>query len=124
MKLSVVIPARNEDGCIESTLAALEETLTAAAIPYEIVVVDDGSTDTTRECVGRSAARSGRIVLVENVGRHGFGMAVRAGLNYATGDAMAVVMADASDSPEDLVVYYRKLLEGYDCVFGSRFNPG
>jgi dolichol-phosphate mannosyltransferase len=124
MKLSVIIPARNEEGCIESTLSNFAQTLTAARVPYEIVVVDDGSTDATQACVRRAAAVYDGIVLVENSGRHGFGMAVRAGIDRATGDAMAIVMADASDSPEDLVLYYRKLLDGYDCVFGSRFIRG
>jgi dolichol-phosphate mannosyltransferase len=51
-------------------------------------------------------------------------MAVRAGLAHATGEAVAVMMADGSDSPEDLVRYYRKIEEGYDCAFGSRFMQG
>jgi dolichol-phosphate mannosyltransferase len=58
------------------------------------------------------------------VGSHGFGLAVRAGLDQCTGDAIAIMMADASDGPSDLVKYYAKLQEGYDCVFGSRFIPG
>jgi dolichol-phosphate mannosyltransferase len=64
------------------------------------------------------------IRLVLNTGRHGFGMAVRTGLEYVTGDAVAVMMADGSDHPADAVAYYRKLEEGYDCVFGSRFIHG
>ena len=64
------------------------------------------------------------IRLVQNTGRYGFGMAVRCGLHEATGDAVAIVMADGSDSPEDVVKCYRRLLEGSDCVFGSRFVPG
>ena len=70
-------------------------------------------------------ARHPQIVQVTNRGRHGFGMAIRPGGSMSiTGDAVAVVMADASDSPQDLLQYYRKLLEGYDCVFGSRFIQG
>ena len=53
-----------------------------------------------------------------------FGAAVRRGLDIFTGDAVAIFMADASDDPRDLVRYYRKLEEGYECVFGSRFIPG
>ena len=51
-------------------------------------------------------------------------MAVRTGIEHSTGDAVAVFMADASDDPADLVRYYRKLDEGYECVFGSRFIHG
>ena len=54
----------------------------------------------------------------------GFGHAVRAGLELYTGDAVAIMMADLSDSPEDLVLYYRVLEQGYDCAFGTRFGPG
>ena len=124
MKLLVVIPARNEEGCIESTVTSVSKALAVAAIPHEIVVVDDGSADATQAAVRRAAATCESVLLVENRGRHGFGMAVRAGLACATGDAVAIFMADASDSPEDLIKYYRTLLRGYDCVFGSRFIRG
>jgi len=124
VKLSVVIPARNEEGAVEETLSALLRTLYAAGIPCEIVVVDDGSTDKTALLVRALAARYSEMRLVQNTGRHGFGMAVRCGLQEATGDAVAIVMADGSDSPEDVVQCYRRLLEGPDCVFGSRFVRG
>jgi dolichol-phosphate mannosyltransferase len=59
-----------------------------------------------------------------NTAPGGFGRAIRAGLQQVTGDAVAIVMADQSDDPLDVVRCYRTLLEGYDCVFGSRFRPG
>lgn len=124
MKFSIVIPARNEDGSITGTIGALSRELSAAAIPHEIVVVDDGSTDSTAARVRELAASLPELRLVPNEGRHGFGMAVRAGLTQITGDAVAVMMADGSDSPADAVRYYRTLLEGHDCVFGSRFIRG
>lgn len=124
MKLSIVIPARNEEGCIAATLSALIGALAENSIPHEIVVVDDGSTDGTVDAAARIAAGHGEVRLVENPGPHGFGLAIRHGISHATGDAMAIVMADASDNPADLVVYYKKLLDGYDCVFGSRFIHG
>ncbi len=124
MKLSVVIPARNEEGAIEKTLLNLGETLARANIPYEVVVVDDGSRDSTAAIVLRLSEADPRIRLVRNGGPHGFGNAVRLGLRHFTGEAVAIMMADGSDSVEDLVVYYQKLTEGYECVFGSRFIPG
>jgi dolichol-phosphate mannosyltransferase len=124
MKLSVVIPARNEEGCIASTLEGLAATLRREGITYELLVVDDGSEDGTAAAAAGCAAADPGIRLVKNYGRHGFGMAVRKGLEIFTGDAVAVFMADASDSPDDLVRYYRKLQQGYDCVFGSRFMKG
>ena len=124
MKLSVVIPARDEEGSIEQTVAEIGAALRRERIPFEIVVVDDGSTDQTAARVQQSMDRDPGVRLVTNTGRHGFGMAVRAGLAQATGGALAVMMADGSDSPGDLVRYYRKLEEGYDCAFGSRFIRG
>ena len=61
---------------------------------------------------------------INNTPPNGFGFAVRAGLTAFKGDVVAIVMADASDRPEDLVAYYRKIEEGYDCAFGSRFMRG
>jgi dolichol-phosphate mannosyltransferase len=124
MKLSVVIPARDEEGAIEQTLSGLVGRLRAEAIPAEIIAVDDGSTDDTALQVRRFAQSHPEVRLVENTGRHGFGMAVRCGLENCTGDAVAIVMADGSDDPGDVVRCYRLLAEGFDCVFGSRFMRG
>ncbi len=124
MKLSVVIPARDEEGSIPQTVADVAGALTGERIPYEIVVVDDGSTDGTAARVRQAMNEFSGVRLVTNAGPHGFGLAVRAGMAQACGEAVAVMMADGSDSPADLVRYYRKLEEGHDCVFGSRFMRG
>lgn len=121
MKLSVVIPAHNEEGSIGETLALVSRKLQGAGIPYEIIVVDDNCSDATATV---ALAGDDNIRLVTNTGRNGFGMAVRAGLAAARGDAVAVMMADLSDSADDLLLYYQTLQEGYDCVFGSRFIRG
>jgi dolichol-phosphate mannosyltransferase len=123
-KLSVVIPARNEEGCVAETVRRLIETLRQDGIPHEVIVVDDGSTDGTFSVVAKLAAELPSIRLVTNAGRHGFGMAVRMGLGLANGEIVTIVMADGSDSPGDVVTYYRKIEEGYECVFGSRFIKG
>lgn len=124
MKLSVVIPARDEAGNVGSTLDALRDRLGRESIPYEIVVVDDGSTDrTAAEVEGRSRVDPG-VRLVRNDGPHGFGYAVRCGLDAFRGDAVAIVMADGSDDPDDLVRYYAILRDRAECAFGSRFMPG
>ena len=111
MKLSVVMPARDEEGSIGQTVAQIATALAVERIPFEIVVVDDGSTDQTAACLRQLIDRYPGVRLVSNTGRHGFGMAVRAGLAQATGEAIAIMMADGSDSPEDLVRYYRKVQE-------------
>ena len=124
MKLSVVIPAHNEEGSIAPTIVGVTDALAAEGIDYEIVVVDDASTDRTAARSAQLAEADSRVRCVRSPYRNGFGFAVRAGLEQYTGDAVAIVMADGSDSPDDLVAYYRLLQAGYDCAFGSRFLPG
>lgn len=122
MKLSIVIPARNEEGNIGRTLTALVEHLDSAGVSaFEILVVDDGSTDGTYKLVNDAGLHDSRIRVVQNLGRHGYGRAVTCGLNHFDGDAVVVYMADASDAPEDVVKYYYILRDEADCAFGSRF---
>jgi dolichol-phosphate mannosyltransferase len=124
VKLSVVIPAHNEAGSIRATLTDLVETLAANDVDYEIVVIDDASTDETGAIVRALSVNEPRIVCHRSWYSPGFGLAVRAGLEVFSGDAVAIVMADGSDAPEDVVRYLRLLEEGHDCVFGSRFMRG
>jgi dolichol-phosphate mannosyltransferase len=124
MKLSVVIPAHNEAGSIEHTVRAVTATLRAEDIDYEVVVVDDNSVDGTGDVVARLAEEDQRVRGIASRYRPGFGFAVRTGLDAFTGDAVAIVMADSSDDPRDLITYYRLLEEGYECAFGSRFVHG
>jgi dolichol-phosphate mannosyltransferase len=98
--------------------------LDAEAIDYEIVVVNDDSDDSTEAVVAAIGAENPRVRVHRSHYERGFGMAIRAGLDVYTGDAVAIVMADASDDPRDLVRYHRLLEEGWDCAFGSRFMPG
>ena len=124
MKLSVVIPARNEAGsiafCVRSTSAALSD----AGIDHEILVIDDGSVDGTSAVVDQLAESDDRIHCHRSHYSRGFGLAVRAGLDVYKGDAVAIMMADGSDDPADLVHYHRVLEDGFDCAFGSRFIGG
>jgi dolichol-phosphate mannosyltransferase len=124
MKLSVVIPAHNEVESIGKTVQAITDELDREEIDYEIIVVDDASGDGTGAAVAAIGERNPRVRCVQSPYQPGFGMAVRAGLDAFTGDAVAIVMADLSDAPADVVRYYRVLEQGYDCAFGSRFIKG
>ena len=124
MKLSVVIPAHNEEASIGPTLLGVTGVLAAERIDYEVLVVDDASTDRTAEVVRELVGANDRIRYHRSHYPPGFGFAVRAGLDEFSGDAVAIVMADGSDAPEDVVRYHRLLEEGYDCAFGSRFIRG
>jgi dolichol-phosphate mannosyltransferase len=124
MRLSVVIPAHNEEGSIAETAKSLIQTLSAEEIDHEVLVVNDGSTDQTEAVLRNLQAVYPTLHYVNNQGPNGFGFAIRKGLDHYTGDAMVVFMGDGSDSPQDVVRCLRKLQEGYDCVFGSRFIKG
>jgi dolichol-phosphate mannosyltransferase len=122
--LSVVIPARDEEGCVASTVEHLHIELRLRDVPHEIIVVDDGSTDRTWEILQALKERIPTLSPIQNPGPHGFGRAVTRGLGGMTGDAVVLMMADESDDCRDVVRYWDKLNEGYDCVFGSRFIKG
>ncbi len=121
-KLSVVIPAFNEEKNLGPTLEEVEEALKKEAIPYEIIVVNDNSTDNTVGVIEDFMKNDPDIRIVDRDPPAGFGRAVRSGLEEVGGDIVAVYMADQSDDPRDLVKCYKKAEEGYDCVFGTRFS--
>jgi dolichol-phosphate mannosyltransferase len=121
--VSVVIPAYNEAAVIEDTLRALIAALDPQPFRWEILVVNDASQDGTEAVLLALEASEPRLRHVNNVGRHGYGHAVRCGLAEFRGDAVIVAMADGSDAPADLVTYALKLREGYACAFGMRFGP-
>ncbi|MCA8950272.1 MAG: glycosyltransferase family 2 protein [Planctomycetes bacterium] len=124
MLYSLVMPAHNEEGILETTVDKILTTLQAEAIPTELILVEDNSTDATMAVAQRLQQRWPGIRIVQRTPPGGFGRAVRSGLEAVTGDVVAVVMADDSDDPRDIVAYYRKIEQGYDCVFGSRFRKG
>ena|SRR5256885_1233710 len=123
-RLSVVIPARDEQGSVAPTVEHLHLELSRHGIPHEIVVVDDGSTDATWEVLQTLAGTIPELRPVKNGGPYGFGRAVIRGIDLAAGDGVVVMMADESDDCRDVVRYWQKLNEGYEAVFGSRFISG
>jgi len=122
--LSVVIPARDEEGCIRSTVEHLHLELCLHRVQHEIVVVDDGSQDSTWQVLSDLADHIPELHPVQNNGAHGFGRAICAGLEAMRGDAVVIMMADESDDCRDVVRYWQTLNKGYDCFFGSRFIRG
>src|SRR5215467_5577659 len=107
--LSVVIPARDEEGCIGSTVEHLYVELRLRHVPHEIVVVDDGSTDRTWQVLEAARKRVPTLVPVKGVSPHGFGRAIVRGLDESRGDATVVMMADESDDCRDVVTYWKVL---------------
>jgi dolichol-phosphate mannosyltransferase len=125
MKLSVVIPAFNEEDSIAETVLNIVEVLKRESIDHEILVVNDNSKDDTLQVLEMQQQSINTLRILTNQGPNGFGYAVRYGLERYSGDCVAIMMADLSDDPEDLVKFYNKMKAGnFDCVFGSRFIKG
>ena len=122
--LSIVIPARDEEGCIAATVEHLFVELRLHDIAHEIIVVDDGSTDSTWQQLELLRERVPTLRPVKNEGLHGFGRAITCGFENISGDAVVVMMADESDDCRDVVRYWQLLNEGWEAVFGSRFIKG
>ncbi len=122
---SVIIPAHNEEDLIEHTCESIIREFEANGIAdYEILIVNDNSTDGTGKRIRSLEETYPAVRGVTNTPPNGYGFAVRRGLETFRGDAACVVMADLSDSPADIVRYYREIKNGAECVFGSRFNRG
>jgi len=125
MKLSVVIPAYNEQDSIPETLRSLYTTLKKYDIPHEIWVTNDNSKDQTLSVLEELSKEIPTLAYETNKGPNGFGYAVRYGLERFSGDCVAVFMADMSDDPEDLVQYYKTMIStDVDAVYGSRWVKG
>jgi dolichol-phosphate mannosyltransferase len=122
--LTVVIPAHNEGPGLVPTVFAVDGALRGAFIPHEILVVLDHCTDDTATILAGTASQLPTLRTTVNTLPPGYGFAIRHGLDEMRGDAVVIVMADGSDDPRDIVQYCRKLEEGYDCAFGSRFMAG
>lgn len=124
-RLSIVIPAYNEQ---ENIGPCLEELMTYlvdhSGIDTEVIVVNDNSQDGTEAEVLKRQKRWPGIRLVRRQPPGGFGRAIRSGLQFVRGEVVIIYMADRSDHPSDAKLYYDTILDGYDCVFGSRFVRG
>ena len=123
-KLSVIVPAKNEADNLNICIPEICKELTHHSIDFEILVIDDGSTDNTLDVIKEINQSFFSVKYLKNYGENGFGRAVRLGLDNFSGDAVAIMMADRSDSPKDLVTYWKCIQEGNDCIFGSRFVRG
>lgn len=124
MELSIIIPAHNEQDCIAEALVGIVNELGKENIENEIIVVDDNSTDSTAKIVADLAKIYPNIKLIRRNPPRGFGKAIQEGLTHLNGEVVATVMGDLSDDPRDIVKCFRKIHQGYDCVFGSRFIKG
>lgn len=121
--LSVVIPCHNEELVIEATVNNLVNALNNTDISYEILCVNNVSSDRTEDVLIKLSVENPSVRYINTPPMAGYGVAVRWGLEFYKGSAVVIVMADGSEEPEDIIKFYRKIEEGYDCAFGDRFAP-
>jgi dolichol-phosphate mannosyltransferase len=118
--LSVIVPCLNEEEALRGTHVRLSSALEQLPANFEVIYVDDGSTDTTPEVLRELQAYDSRIRVVRFSRNFGHQMAITAGLEHAAGDAVVIIDADLQDPPETIVDFFRKWQEGYDVVYGVR----
>jgi len=114
--ISVIIPAYNEEKTIGNVVEETIKVMDSIGMPYEIIVVDDGSTDRTREVAGNY-----KIRVLSNERNRGKGYALRKGFKNAYGDIIVTMDADGSHNPEEIPLLIKPLFNGADIVAGSRF---
>ena len=121
--LTIVIPTRNEAGsisnCINAVIIALEHR-----IQYEILILDDNSSDGTKEMVSKLSTQNPSVKLVNRVPPYGFGNSISDGIQRAKGNVVVIMMGDLSDDPKFLLSMKEKIGSGCDVVNGSRFIKG
>jgi len=114
--ISVVIPAFNEEKTIGNVIQETIQTLESLKLPYEIIVVDDGSTDRTREIANRY-----KVNVLSNGKNQGKGYALRKGFTCAQGNIIVTIDADGAHNPKEIPDLINPLFNGVDMVTGSRF---
>lgn len=123
-ELSIVIPAFNEERVLRKCLEAVEGYVRAKQIMYEILIVDDGSTDRTREIARGYSDQNGRVRLLTNDQNRGKGFAVRQGMLAAGGKWILFMDADLSTAPEEFDHMKDWFDRGYSIVIGTRRSKG
>ncbi len=119
--LSIIMPVYNEVKTIEKAIKEVEK-VKLKFIKKQLIVVDDGSTDGTREILKKIQKRDKKILIIFKEKNEGKGSAIREGLKYATGDYILFQDADLEYTPEDYSVMLKPILKDYaDVVYGSRF---
>ena len=124
MKLSIIIPAKNEEGNLKETIKEINNILLKNNIQHEIIVINDHSSDATLKILNLLKNNIHELKIINNTWKPGYGLTVRLGLENYSGEIIAIMMADGSDSPKDLIKFYFKSIKNNTCIFGSRFIDG
>ena len=117
---SVVVPCFNEQEVLQETHKRLSSVMHKMGEPYEVIYVNDGSRDQTPLMLDRLSQEDGSVRVVHFARNRGHQIAVSAGLDYSSGDAVIIIDADLQDPPEVIPEMVRKWREGYEVVYGQR----
>ncbi len=118
--ISTILPIYNEETCLEEVLERLQKALASINEPYEIICVDDCSTDGTWQIIARLHIHNQSIKGLRFSRNFGHQMAIFAGIKYSSGDYLAVLDADGQDPPEFIPSLFEKCRQGYDVVYAVR----
>jgi dolichol-phosphate mannosyltransferase len=120
MLLSVVIPCMNEEEVLRETNRRLTAVLEQAPVNFELIYVDDGSTDSTPNLLRELQTEDHRIRVIRLSRNFGHQIAITAGIEHACGNAVVIIDADLQDPPEVILEFLGKWMDGYDVVYGVR----
>jgi glycosyltransferase involved in cell wall biosynthesis len=121
-KLSIIVPFFNEEESIRPLYTAITGAVDPLGVPYEMVFVDDGSSDATAAIATELARADSRVRLVRFRRNYGQTPAMAAGIEYAAGEILVTMDGDLQNDPADIGLFLDKIAEGYDIVVGWRQN--
>ncbi|MDP8275973.1 MAG: glycosyltransferase, partial [Candidatus Euphemobacter frigidus] len=121
--LNIIVPAYNEEFNISETIRTIHEIQTRIDLPHKLIVVNDNSTDRTREVVQDLQNRYPNLVLINRRGNHGLGRCLNRAYEEVEGGVIVAVMADLADDVSDIPKMLEKIKEGYDLISASRYIP-
>jgi glycosyltransferase involved in cell wall biosynthesis len=117
---SLVVPVLNEEDVLDGTYATLNQVLEGLGMPFEVVVVDNGSGDRTPELMAAICAADPRWKYIRLSRNFGYQNSITAGMLAASGDGIMIIDADLQDPPELIPEFVKRWREGYDIVYGVR----
>jgi len=120
MKLSIILPVKNEGMSIPELFERITAVMTEIRYPYEIIAVNDGSKDNSGDLLNELARRRKEVKVIHFRVNAGQTAAIHAGIEHATGDIIIPIDSDLENDPKDIVAMLKKMDEGYDVVSGWR----
>jgi polyisoprenyl-phosphate glycosyltransferase len=117
---SVIVPVFNETGCLEELYRRVKEVMEQTKDPWELVLIDDGSTDGSTDMIRKYAKEDSHVRPVIFARNYGHQLAVTAGMDYSRGDAVIIIDADLQDPPEAMLDLIAKWREGFEVVYAVR----